>query len=169
MGGAQIVGHVVMAPGSNVWYNAVLRADCAAISLGARSSIGDGTVVTVAEGKGVEIGEDSVVLSHSSLHACRIGSNVYIGQNCVILEGATVGDNARIEPGTVIPPGVEVPANAIPDMPLPEAKGIAEANLLLCQVHRRRVPDTSFVYGIAAGGDVEEELPESPPDWLKNM
>ena len=199
MGGAQIVGDVTLGSGSSVWYNAVLRADVAGINVGVRSSVGDGCTITTSSEQGVEIGSDTVVSQNCTLQSCKVGSNVFIGPNCVIMAGAVVGDNSSLDPGTVIPPDTHVPDNTESDLYAPGAaaeesvrvlnlsQGMPRARWPACHVshttqptvHRRVIPDTSYVYGVTGSeepllpADVpafgEDELPEEPPEWLRNL
>ncbi len=58
----------------------------------------------------VEIGENVTIKSHCTLHSCHIEQDAYIGERCVILEGARVEAGAMLAPGSVVPPGRLIPA-----------------------------------------------------------
>ncbi len=71
--GSVIVGDVEIASGASIWFNCTLRADEAAIRIGARSNLQDGTVVHVHGRKqGTTIGSDVTVGHMVLLHACTL-------------------------------------------------------------------------------------------------
>jgi carbonic anhydrase/acetyltransferase-like protein (isoleucine patch superfamily) len=108
--GAAVVGDVTLGDDVSIWYGAVLRGDLAAVSVGARSNIQDGTVVHVADGGACEIGEDVVVGHRAMLHACRVEDGCLIGMQSTILDGAVIGRGSVVGAGalvtqrTIIPP-----------------------------------------------------------------
>lgn len=119
---AVIVGDVSIGELSNIWFNAVIRADFDRIEIGSRVSIQDGVVIHPEPGMAVKVG-DSVIIGHGAiLHGCRIGSNVLVGFGAKILTGAQLGDwvivaagsvvtqDSRIESGTMV---AGIPANPI--------------------------------------------------------
>lgn len=108
--GAAIVGDVTLGDDVSIWYGAVLRGDLAAVSVGARSNIQDGTVVHVADGGACAVGEDVVVGHRAMLHACRVEDGCLIGMQATILDGAVIGHGSVVGAGalvtqrTIIPP-----------------------------------------------------------------
>jgi carbonic anhydrase/acetyltransferase-like protein (isoleucine patch superfamily) len=108
--GAAIVGDVALGDDVSIWYGAVLRGDLAAVSVGVRSNIQDGTVVHVADGGPCEVGEDVVVGHRAMLHACRVEDVCLIGMQSTILDGAVIGRGSVVGAGalvtqrTIIPP-----------------------------------------------------------------
>ena len=56
----------------------------------------------------VEMGDDTEVFDHASLHKCKIGRNCRIGSFVYVGEGVTIGDCCRIEQHSVIPGGVQI-------------------------------------------------------------
>ena len=109
--GATVVGDVVLAEESSVWYGAVLRGDINRIIVGPRSNIQDNAVVHLDTGYPTTIGE-LVTVGHSAIvHACKIDSEVLVGMGAIILDDVEVGArciigaNALVTLGTKIPPG----------------------------------------------------------------
>jgi carbonic anhydrase/acetyltransferase-like protein (isoleucine patch superfamily) len=108
--GAALVGEVRLGDDVSVWYGAVLRADLAPVSVGARSNIQDGAVVHVADDGPCEIGADVVVGHRAMLHACRVEDACLIGMQATVLDeavigaGSVVGAGALVTARTVIPP-----------------------------------------------------------------
>jgi len=109
--GATVVGDVVLAEESSVWYGAVLRGDINRIIVGPRSNIQDNAVVHLDTGYPTTIGE-LVTVGHSAIvHACKIDNEVLVGMGAIILDDVKVGArsiigaNALVTMETKIPPG----------------------------------------------------------------
>lgn len=92
--GCRIIGDVVIGAGASVWFNSVIRGDVNYVRIGARSNIQDSTIIHTATIDGPTIiGEDVVVGHMCLLHAC------HLEDGCLVGMGATVMDNAVVEPG----------------------------------------------------------------------
>lgn len=108
---ADLIGEVIMHEGASVWFNCVLRADNASITVGKNSNVQDGSVLHVDPGFPLEIGEGVTVGHKVMLHGCTIGNYSLIGINAVVLNGAKIGKNcivganALVTEGTLIPDG----------------------------------------------------------------
>lgn len=110
---AAVIGDVTLGEQSSVWYNAVLRADNAAIVIGERSNIQDGCVLHVDEGCPIRIG-DGVTVGHGAiLHGCSIGDNALIGMGAILLNGAKIGANCIIGAGALVTQGMEIPDGSL--------------------------------------------------------
>ncbi|MBR5185345.1 MAG: gamma carbonic anhydrase family protein, partial [Akkermansia sp.] len=67
---ADLVGSVTLHPGSNVWYNATIRANVAPIEIGEGSNVQDNCCLHVDYDLGCKLGK-YVTVGHSvTLHAC---------------------------------------------------------------------------------------------------
>jgi carbonic anhydrase/acetyltransferase-like protein (isoleucine patch superfamily) len=116
---AVVIGNVIIGPESTVWPNAVLRGDYGSITIGARTSIQDGTMIHTTEQTPTWVGNGCVVGHIAHLEGCRIEDSCLIGSGSVVLHnvvvgtGATVGANAVVTDNMIVPPGalaVGVPA-----------------------------------------------------------
>ena len=110
---ATLVGDVAVGPESSVWFGAVVRGDVMPITIGARTSIQDNTVIHVSEETHPTAVGDDVTVGHSVvLHGCRVSDRVIVGIGSIVLDGAVVesdvivGAGSLVTPGTRIPPGV---------------------------------------------------------------
>lgn len=108
---ADVIGRVTLGEESSVWYQATLRGDINAITIGPRSNVQDNAVIHLADDFGCHLGE-LVTVGHSAiLHACTVGSEVLVGMGACVLDGAVIGPrsiigaNALVTGGTVIPEG----------------------------------------------------------------
>lgn len=111
--GARVIGEVNLAEGASVWYNAVVRADSASITLGAGSNLQDNVSVHVDAGHPVVIGRDVSVGHNAVVHGCTIGDGSLIGMGSVILSGAQIGSGCLIAGGAVVLEGTIVPDGSL--------------------------------------------------------
>jgi carbonic anhydrase/acetyltransferase-like protein (isoleucine patch superfamily) len=108
---AIVIGDVVVGPESSVWPSAVLRGDYGTITIGAGSSIQDGSVVHAGPGFPTIIGNGCVVGHLTHLEGCTLEDESLAGSGSVVLHwavisrGATVGANAVVPNHMVVPPG----------------------------------------------------------------
>jgi carbonic anhydrase/acetyltransferase-like protein (isoleucine patch superfamily) len=107
--GAKVVGDVNIGQKSSVWYNAVVRGDMGAVTIGKYSNIQDNCVVhsPVVIGDYVTVGHAAVV------HACKIRDNCLIGINSTVLDGAKIRENSIVGAGAVVTPGKEFPEGSL--------------------------------------------------------
>ena len=97
---AYIVGDVVIGEGTSIWPGAVIRADYGDIIIGKDCSIQDNAVLHTDDH--LELG-DNVLLTHGAVvHGGKVGSNVLIGVNAVLLEDTDVGNHVFIGAGAIV-------------------------------------------------------------------
>lgn len=111
--GAQLIGQVTLGERDNVWFNAVLRADIAPISIGARTNVQDNSTIHVDYGHPTVIGEDVTVAHGVTVHGSTIESQVLIGMGAVILTGCTVGWGSIIGAHTLLTEGKRIPPRSL--------------------------------------------------------
>lgn len=107
--GASVTGEVTLGRGVSVWYNAVLRGDEGAITVGEDTNIQDCAVLheETVVGAGCTIGHGAVV------HGCTIGSNVLIGMGAIVLNGARIGDDCIVGAGALVTGKMDAPAGSM--------------------------------------------------------
>jgi carbonic anhydrase/acetyltransferase-like protein (isoleucine patch superfamily) len=110
---AVVIGDVILGPDTTVWPSAVLRGDYGQISVGARTSIQDGTVIHAGPGFPTRIGDDCVVGHLVHLEGCILESGCLVGSGSVVLHHAVIGTGATVAAGAVVLDRVEVPAGAL--------------------------------------------------------
>lgn len=107
--GAHVVGDATLGEHCTVWYNAVIRADEAPVTIGAKTNVQDCAVVHVSTGHPVSIG-DGVTIGHGAIvHGCTVGSNSLIGMGAIVLDGAEIGSNCIIGAGALVTQGTRIP------------------------------------------------------------
>jgi carbonic anhydrase/acetyltransferase-like protein (isoleucine patch superfamily) len=106
---AVVIGSVTLGPEVSVWPCAVLRGDFGPISVGARSSIQDGTVVHA----NTIVGRECIVGHNAYIEGCTLEDEVLVGSEASVLPHAVVGRGAVIAAGAVVVRGASVPARAL--------------------------------------------------------
>lgn len=103
--GARVSGDVTLGRGVNVWYNAVLRGDEGAITVGEDTNIQDGVILheETHVGAGCTVGHGAVV------HGCTIGDNTLIGMGAVVLNGARIGSDCVVGAGALVTGKLDAP------------------------------------------------------------
>jgi carbonic anhydrase/acetyltransferase-like protein (isoleucine patch superfamily) len=110
---ATVVGKVRIAPGSSVWFGAVVRGDEAPVQIGRNTSVQDNAVIHVSEGVQAKIG-DQVTIGHGAIvHGAQIEDTVLIGIGAIVLDSAHVGSGCIIAAGAVVTEGAEIPARSL--------------------------------------------------------
>ena len=109
---ALVLGQVTLGDDASIWPFAVLRGDVNRISVGARTSIQDNTVVHVTHdgpytpgGVATIIGDDVTVGHSVTLHACTIGNRVLIGMGAIVLDRVVIEDDVMVAAGSLVSPG----------------------------------------------------------------
>lgn len=108
---AVVIGDVVIGDEASVWPAAVLRGDHGRITVGARTSVQDGTVVHTTEEWPTSIGADCVVGHNAHLEGCVVEDRCLVGSGSVVLNrarigtGSVVGAAALVPEDRVVPPG----------------------------------------------------------------
>jgi len=116
---AVLIGDVRLDEYVSIWPTVVIRADNSPITIGARTSIQDGSVLHTQDINHTTVGADCVIGHKVHLEGCTIEDCVLVGSNAVVLEevvcrsGCLVGASALVKAGTEVPSGalaVGIPA-----------------------------------------------------------
>ncbi len=117
---ATVIGRVTIGEDSSIWPGAVVRGDVNSISIGARTSIQDNSVLHVASarlagGDGIPlvIGEECTVGHGVILHACTVGDRCLIGMGAIVMDGAVIGDEVIVGAGALVPAGARLPPRTL--------------------------------------------------------
>lgn len=99
---ASIIGKVVLADHSSVWFGATLRGDNEIISIGRNSNVQDGAVLHTDPGFPLMVGADVSIGHQAMLHGCSVGNGSLIGIQSVVLNAAVIGKGCLVGAGAVI-------------------------------------------------------------------
>lgn len=106
--GAAVVGDVTLGADCSVWFNAVLRGDGMAITLGRGCNVQDCCVLHSEKhptvlGDYVSVGHGAVV------HGAVVGDNTIIGMGATLLDFARIGKDCLVGAGSVVPGKLDAP------------------------------------------------------------
>jgi carbonic anhydrase/acetyltransferase-like protein (isoleucine patch superfamily) len=110
---AVVIGRVTIGPEASVWPGAVLRGDHGTISVGARTSVQDGTVVHCTARYPTVIGADCVVGHNAHLEGCVVEDGCLIGSGSITLNGVVVGAGSIVAAAALVPEGFTVPPGSL--------------------------------------------------------
>ncbi len=100
---ATIIGDVIIGDNCSIWFNAVIRGDVHYIRIGNKVNIQDGAVIHCTyETAPTSIGDNVSIAHNAIVHGCKIGNNVLVGMNAVIMDNAEIKDNTIIAAGSVV-------------------------------------------------------------------
>ena len=110
---AVVIGRVTIGPEASVWPGAVLRGDHGYITVGARTSVQDGTIVHCTARYPTVIGDDCVVGHNAHLEGCVVEPGCLIGSGSVTLNRVVVGRGSIVAAGAVLAEGFVVPPGSL--------------------------------------------------------
>lgn len=109
---AVVIGDVTLGEDCSVWPLVVIRGDMHQITIGARCSIQDGSVLHITHasdynpgGFPLLIGDDVTVGHKALLHGCQIENLVLIGMGAIVMDGAHIESEVILGAGSLVPPG----------------------------------------------------------------
>lgn len=110
---ATLIGDIVLAEETSVWFGAVLRGDNDAIRIGPRSNIQDHAIIHVDDDVPVSIGADVTVGHRAIIHGATIEDGCLIGMGAIILNRAVVGAASIVGAGAVVREGEVIPPRSL--------------------------------------------------------
>jgi carbonic anhydrase/acetyltransferase-like protein (isoleucine patch superfamily) len=110
---AVVIGDVTIGAEATIWPTAVLRGDYGTITIGARTSVQDGTVIHAGPGFPTIVGEGCVIGHIAHLEGCILKDDCLVGSGSVVLHHAVINSGATVGANAVVPNRMEVPANAL--------------------------------------------------------
>jgi len=99
---ATVVGKVILAENSTVWFGATLRGDNETISIGANSNVQDSAVLHTDPGFPLSIGSQVSIGHQAMMHGCTVGEGSLIGIQSIVLNGAIIGKGCLVGAGALV-------------------------------------------------------------------
>jgi carbonic anhydrase/acetyltransferase-like protein (isoleucine patch superfamily) len=106
---AVLIGAVEVDAGASVWFGAVLRADEAAIKVGAGANVQDNAVIHCAENLPTVIERDATIGHSAQLEGCVVESGALVGMGATMLQRSRLGAGSMLAAGAVLAEGAAVP------------------------------------------------------------
>ncbi|HAG57993.1 MAG TPA: gamma carbonic anhydrase family protein, partial [Arthrobacter bacterium] len=110
---ASIIGKATLAENSSAFYGVSVRADTAAISVGAGSNLQDNVVLHADPGFPCTVGAGVSVGHAAVVHGCTVEDDCLIGMGATILNGAVIGTGSLVAAGAVVLEGTLVPPRSL--------------------------------------------------------
>jgi carbonic anhydrase/acetyltransferase-like protein (isoleucine patch superfamily) len=99
---AAVLGNVVLAPHSSVWFAATLRGDNELICIGESSNVQDGAVLHTDPGIPLNVAANVTIGHQAMLHGCTVGEGSLIGIQSVVMNGAVIGKSCLVAAGAIV-------------------------------------------------------------------
>lgn len=141
-------GDVEIGPGSNIWFNAIVRGDMNYIRIGSNSNIQDACILHVEKEIHPLIIEDEVALGHRVVaHSCKIGRGSLIGIGAIVLNGAEIGEESIVGAGSVVTPKTIIPPRTLAlGTPARPVRPLDEKDLAMIRQTIKNYQDLKGVY-----------------------
>ena len=110
---ASIIGNATLAEHSSAFYGVSVRADTAAISVGAGSNLQDNVVLHADPGFPCTVGAGVSVGHAAVVHGCTVEDDCLIGMGATVLNGAVIGSGSLVAAGAVVLEGTVVPPRSL--------------------------------------------------------
>jgi len=110
---ANVIGNIVLADASSVWFGATLRGDNEKILVGEGSNVQEACVLHTDMGFPLTIGTNCTIGHKAILHGCTIGDESLIGMGATVLNGAVIGRNCLIGAGALVTEGKHIPDGSL--------------------------------------------------------
>jgi carbonic anhydrase/acetyltransferase-like protein (isoleucine patch superfamily) len=106
---AAVIGDVLLAEDTSIWFGAVVRGDVERITIGRGSNVQDNSVLHCDPGAPLILDEYVTVGHQVMLHGCRVGRHSLIGIGSTILNHACIGANSIVGANALITENKEFP------------------------------------------------------------
>ena len=110
---ACLIGDVIIAAGCYIGPCASLRGDMGRIIIGADANIQDGCVLHCGPGGELVVEAEGHIGHGAVLHGCKIGRNVLVGINTIVMDDAVIGESAILAASTFIKTGFVCPPRTL--------------------------------------------------------
>jgi gamma-carbonic anhydrase len=111
---ATVVGNVSLGKDCTVWFNAVIRGDVNAITIGHSSNVQDGAIIHCTYQKTKTVIGNYVSIAHNAIvHGCTIEDLVLVGMGAIIMDGAYIETGSIIAAGAIVTQNTRVAAGSI--------------------------------------------------------
>lgn len=110
---AAVMGDVALGARVSVWPTAVIRADTAAITIGADTNVQDGAVLHVDTGFPLVIGARVSIGHRAVLHGATVEDDCLIAMGAILLNGVVVGAGSLVGAGAVCREGMRIPPRSV--------------------------------------------------------
>jgi carbonic anhydrase/acetyltransferase-like protein (isoleucine patch superfamily) len=110
---ATVVGNVTLGEQASVWFGAVIRGDCEAVSVGPRTNVQDLACLHADPGLPCVVGAN-VTIGHAAIvHGATVEDDCLIGIRATVLNGARIGRGSLIGAAALVTENAVIPPNSL--------------------------------------------------------
>ena|SRR5688572_1123528 len=110
---ATLVGDVTIEEGASVWYGAVIRADYSPVIVRAGANVQDGAVIHGPPNNPTEIGPGATVAHLCVVHGAWLGEECLVANGATVLDGARIGARSMIAAHSLVASNAEIPEGVL--------------------------------------------------------
>ena len=110
---ASVIGNVIIGRDVYVGPGAAIRGDWGAVVIEDGCNVQENCVIHMFPGTTVVLEENAHMGHGAVVHGARIGRNVLIGMNAVVMDGAEVGESCVIGALTLVPSEMRIPPRTL--------------------------------------------------------
>lgn len=110
---ARVMGDVLISDNSSLWPGSVLDGEKSEIKVGENSIIMNKAIIESTAEHKVELGKNSFISPGAEIKGSKIGKDVMIGIDAVVMEDVEIGEGSIVGTDTIIPNGMKIPKNSI--------------------------------------------------------
>ena len=111
--GCYVIGNVVLAEGTSVWFGTTIRGDNEIVNIGTDSNIQENSVLHTDLGFPIKIGKNCTIGHKAMLHGCIVEDNSLIGMGATVLNGARIKGNCLVGANSLVTEGKTFPENSL--------------------------------------------------------
>lgn len=110
---ARVEGNVTLAPGSSVFFSAVVRGVDAPVEVGANTNVQDNCLVEGTPGHPARLGANASLGHNARVLGATIEAGTLIAIGATVLPGAHVGSRCIVAANATVPEGMQVPDGSL--------------------------------------------------------
>ena len=110
---ASVTGAAAVYDQASVWYNATLRGDPHAATLGFKSALCENATLAATPSHAASAGHFVTIGPNAVVEGATLGDSVVVGANAVVGQGAVVGAGSVVQDGAVVGENVAVPGGEV--------------------------------------------------------
>lgn len=110
---AVLIGDVIVGANCYVAPGASLRGDFGRLVLEDGANLQDNCTMHGFPGTDTVVGADGQIGHGAVLHGCRIGRGALVGMNCVVMDGAVIGESSIVAACAFVKAGQEIPPRTL--------------------------------------------------------
>ena len=108
-----VIGDVTIEAGASVWYNAVIRADYAAVIVREGANVQDGSILHGPPNTPTEVGRGATVAHLCVVHGAILGEECLVANGCTVLDGARIGARTLVAAHSLVAANADIPAGVL--------------------------------------------------------